>query len=238
MEEVCSNAAHFMNSEVIITGDMNTNVETVGYNLLVNALRTFCSILDLTQIIKEPTRICESSQSIIDLILVSDVQKICQQGVIECGTSDHMATCCSRKVSKQLVNGHNTLNIRSRKHYSKELLCERLSAVTCNWFPVITCNDIDQTLFLGVLDSIAPATTIRVKQRSEPWFTGEILCVINKRDKALREFNKTKVPSKYVLYKRLRNEAKMMVDEAKVDYYKDNLQKKTIPRNFGKLLSS
>ena len=134
-----------------------------------------------------------------------------------------MATYCSRKVSKQLVIGHNTLNIRSRKHYSKELFCERLSAVI--WFPVITCNDIDQawsnfkTLFLGVLDSIAPATTIRVKQRSEPWFTGEILCVINKRDKALREFNKTKVPSKYVLYKRLRNEAKMMVDEAKVDFF-------------------
>ena len=82
-------------------------------------------------------------------------------------------------------------------------------------------------LFLDVLDSIgtAPAKTIRVKQSSEPWFSGEILCVINKRDKVLREFNKTKVPSKYVLYKRLRNEANMMVDKAKVDYYKDNLHK-------------
>ena len=61
----------------------------VGYNLLVNALKIFCFILDLTQLIKDPTRICESCQSIIDLILVSDVQKICQQGVIECGMSDH-----------------------------------------------------------------------------------------------------------------------------------------------------
>ena len=77
-------------------------------------MKTFCSILDLIRIIKEPTRVCESSQSIIDLILVSDVQKICQQGVIECGMSDNMATYCSRKVSKQQVNGHNTLNIHSR----------------------------------------------------------------------------------------------------------------------------
>ena len=38
MEEVCSNTAHFMNSEVIITGDMNTNVGTVGYKSNVGTI--------------------------------------------------------------------------------------------------------------------------------------------------------------------------------------------------------
>ena len=149
-----------------ITGDMNTNVGSTGYNLLVNALRTFYSILDLTQINKEPTRVCESSKSIIDLLLVSDFHKISQQGVIECGMSDHIATYCSRKVSKQQVNVHNRLNLRYLKHYSKEQFCERFTAV--NWFPVITCNDIDQA---G--SNFKTAKTIRVKQRSEPWFTGD-----------------------------------------------------------------
>jgi len=229
LDEVCSNATDFLNSEVIITGDLNTNVGAIGYNSLVNALKTFCSVYDLKQIIKEPTRVCKTSKSTIDLILVSDFQKICQSGVINYGLSDHMVTYCTRKVSKQQINGHNTLNVRSLKHYSKELFCERLSAV--NWFPVINCNDIDKawlnfkTLFIGVLDSIAPAKTIRVKQRSEPWFASEILNLIKLRDKALCDFNKTKTPSNFVLYKRLRNEVKAMVDKAKVDYYKDNLHK-------------
>jgi len=49
---------------------------------------------------------------------------------------------------------------------------------------------------------------------------GEILNAINLRDEALTDYKKTKTLAKFVLYKRLRNEAKV-----KVDYYKDNLQK-------------
>jgi len=167
-------------------------------------------VFDLKRIIDKPTRVCANSETTIDLILVSHVWKICPHGIIECGLSDHLVTYCSRKVLKQQINGHNTLNVRSLKHYSKDFFCERLSAV--NWFPVINCHDIDKawlnfkTLFLGVLDTIAPSKTIRVQQRSEPWFTGEILNAINLRDKALTDCKKTKSPAKFVLYKRLRND--------------------------------
>ena len=146
----------------ILTGDFNTNIGSIGNNTLVNYLQTFCSMFDLHQIIKDPTRVCSTSQSTIDLILVSVVQKITQSGVIVCGMSDHMVTYCTRKVCKQQVNCHNSVNILSMKFYSKEVFCERLSIV--NWDPIITCNDVDQTwlnfktVFIGVLDSIAPTT--------------------------------------------------------------------------------
>jgi len=127
----------------ILTGDFNTNIGSIGNNTLVNSLPIFCSMFDLHQIIKDPTRVCSTSQSTIDLILVSDVQKITQSGVIVCGMSDHMVTYCTRKVCKQQVNCHNSVNILSMKFYSKEVFCERLSIV--NWDPIITCNDVDQT---------------------------------------------------------------------------------------------
>jgi len=131
-EEVCSNSSGYLKSEVFLTGDFNTNVGSIGNSTLVNSI-----------INKDPTRVCNTSQSTIDLVLVSDVQKITQSGVIACGMSDHMVTYCTRKVCKQQVNCHNSVNIRSVKYYTKELFCERFSVV--NWDPIISYNDVDQT---------------------------------------------------------------------------------------------
>ena len=77
--------------------------------------------------------------------------------------SDHMVTYCTRKVCKQQVNFHNSVNISSVKYYTKELFCERLSVV--NWDPIITCKDVNQawlnfkTVFIGVLNIIAQTKT-------------------------------------------------------------------------------
>jgi len=39
-------------------------------------------VFDLKQIIDKPTRVCENSETTIDLILVFDVWKICPYGII------------------------------------------------------------------------------------------------------------------------------------------------------------
>ena len=53
MEEVYSKTEYFVNSAVIITGDVNTNAGMMGYMSWLNALKTSCSTLDLTQINKD-----------------------------------------------------------------------------------------------------------------------------------------------------------------------------------------
>jgi hypothetical protein len=47
LEDVCSNNNGFLNAEVIITGDLNTNVLKPGNNALVKAPRSFCSMFDV-----------------------------------------------------------------------------------------------------------------------------------------------------------------------------------------------
>ncbi|XP_060799413.1 uncharacterized protein LOC132901016 [Neoarius graeffei] len=225
LEEVCLNAEGFVDSEVIITGDFNTNVSTSKANSLVNSLKYFCSMFDLHQMITEPTRVCESSQTTIDLMLVSDQDKICQSCVITCGMSDHMAIYCTRKVLRSKATGHNTIKVRSMKHYTAEVFCERLSMI--DWSSVLNCMNVDQawrnftTMFIYVLDSIAPVKSISVKHRTEPWVSTEILEAINRRDQALKESKKSNDQSEF---KRLRNKVNRMIDKAKVDYYKNNLQ--------------
>ena len=68
---------------------------------------------------KQATRVTSTSESIIDLIFVSDPNKICQSGTITVGLSDHLMIFCTRKTTKGQINKHNTIKIRSMKkvHY-------------------------------------------------------------------------------------------------------------------------
>ena len=48
--------------------------------------------------------------STIDLILVSDIEKSSQSGVIDIGISDHSLIFCTRKQTKTVFNKHNSVN--------------------------------------------------------------------------------------------------------------------------------
>ena len=83
-------------------------------------LKQFLSMFDLKQLIGEPTRVTDTSATILDLLLVSEPSKICQSGVTNLGLSDHMLTYCTRKVKISFVYQHNYVNLRSLKNYTKE----------------------------------------------------------------------------------------------------------------------
>ena len=79
--------------------------------------------------IKEPTRITPTYSSILDVIIVSDEEKISQSGVIPIGISDHFLTYCTRHSPKTKFNKHNTIRSRSMKNYSTETFNEKLKLV-------------------------------------------------------------------------------------------------------------
>ena len=65
----------------------------------------------LKQLIVVPTRVCINKASAIDLILVSDPEKVCQSGVLCVGISGHLLTYCTRKVTicEQARNNPNSV---------------------------------------------------------------------------------------------------------------------------------
>ena len=65
--------------------------------------------------IKEPTRITDSSSLAIDLLFISDSHKRSNNGVISVGLSDHLLVHCTRKLTKQPSEGHNDVTLRSLK---------------------------------------------------------------------------------------------------------------------------
>ena len=69
-------------------------------------------MFNFSPMISEYTRVCNSSPTAIDLILISDPSKISQFGVVSICFSDHFLIFCTRKLSKT-VGSHNSVNIHS-----------------------------------------------------------------------------------------------------------------------------
>ena len=119
-ESLCLDSALFDERECVVLGDLNTNMLGNRRCNLVKSLSAFLDLFNWTQIIKDPTRVTTTTSSTIDLILVSDIDKISQSGVINIGISDHSLIFCTRKQTKAVFNNHNSVKLRSLKHYNRE----------------------------------------------------------------------------------------------------------------------
>ena len=119
-EGVCLASSLFNERQCVVLGDFNTNTTGSRRCNLTTSLNAFLNLFNWTQIIKEPTRVTTTTSSTIDLILVSDVDKISQSGVIDVGKSDHSLIFCTRKQIKTVFNKHNTGKLRSLKHYNRD----------------------------------------------------------------------------------------------------------------------
>ena len=177
----------------IITGDLNTDMqrkETSVYRSYSKCM----SLHGLAQLISLPTRVSDSTQTTIDLMLTTDQTKIKNSGVMVCGLSDHYITFCTRKICRPKANGHTTIQTRSLKKYSSENFNTKLAER--DWSPVLMSNQVDEawrqfkTPFLSILCDLAPMTTVRIKARSEPWITPELLETIKARDNKYKEYQK------------------------------------------------
>ena len=117
-------------------------------------------MFDLTQIIKEHTRVTSTTSTLLDHILCNNTEKVCQSGVISIGISDHFLTYCTRKVTKGLFKKHNTVKVRSMKNYDKDVFCQKLSEA--NWESCFFAKNVNdawlafKSIFSETLDTVAP----------------------------------------------------------------------------------
>ena len=142
-----------------------------------------------------------NSESAIELILVTDHEKVCQSGVLYVGISDHLITYCTRKVNRAPANKHNTFRMRCCKHYSKDMFIQNPDDI--DWSDIFSCHYVNIALgkfkstLLSILDKVAPYEEVRVKQRTTTWMSSDILNLIRQRDKYLRKFGRSKNQSDY-----------------------------------------
>ena len=153
-------------------------------------------LFNFSQIISDVTRVSKTSSSVIDLILVSDFDKISQSGVLNIGISDHCVIYCTRKILKTTLNSHNTVKIMSMKNYNKDTF--QLNLLNVDLSSVVCSDNVTQSwenfkaILMSAIDNIAPVKEVRIKQRTEPWINNEILQSIKDRDKAFQLYKNFK----------------------------------------------
>ena len=162
-----------------------------------------------------------------DMITIKS--KICQSGTVCVGLSDHHLIYCTRKVLKsQISSNHKVIKIRSLRNYSVENLLAVLSAA--DWSSVY-CSDVNQswsnfkTIFLQILDTVAPIKEVRLKHRTEPWINNEILENIRYRDHLLYKFRKDRKRTDLCKeYCRMRNKIQRDVRSAKAEHFSSKIE--------------
>ena len=113
-----------LNLDTILLGDLNCNL--MGDSLEVNSLKDFISSFNLSQMIGKPTRVTETTQSLIDVVMTSNKSIVCLCDVLTCSISDYnlVYLVLALKIPRRKPY---YVTIRSYKNYSGEEFCNDLA---------------------------------------------------------------------------------------------------------------
>nr|CAH7727233.1 unnamed protein product [Callosobruchus chinensis] len=212
--------SQFIDVEIIFGGDLNVNLldefkgEVTLFNNCVDAF-------ELKQIIQEPTRIGNCTMTLLDIIVVPDVDII-----LSCGTkdtsfiSDHSLVYCV--LQTPIVSRSRKIHVRNLKNIDRDLLSDFL-----------TLSPLDNLVFLPSVeakvaylnqiiidnfDILAPVKCIDTKRKKPPWLTCTIKCMIHLKKKAFNKLKRNKSAANWEYYKLVRNEVDTAITVEKKKY--------------------
>ena len=70
---------------------------------------------------------------------------------------------------------------------------------------------------------LAPLREVIIKDRTESWMNGDILEAIKKKNKQYFKYRKNRDDQSWAEYKRLRNEARRLMDSTKKAYFNEKI---------------
>ena len=192
--------------KILCLGDFNIDILN-GATPAQLYFNTICDSLGLVQIINHPTRLTKTSASLIDFILVSDIDFIKNSGVSTCQFSDHdMVFCCLTLKAPNV--SHSFRSYRDLYSINWNLFHSDLRSILFHYIFFMDNVDDKITFFnlkiIELFDKHAPLITRRFTKRHAPWITDTIKLLMTLRDKAKAKFRKTKSPNHWEYYKQLR----------------------------------
>ena len=105
--------------------------------------------------------------------------------------------------------------LRSRKHYTVNLLVEGLRKVKLLNYERFSNIDEAYTDFLNelmkVINEIAPSKEIRINSNNQDWFDKEVADLIHVREKLFSKFKKSKLHIDEEIYKKIGNQVQKLI---------------------------
>ena len=171
-------------TDIFIFGDMNINI-LQPHPTWKKTYQKF----NLTQVLKNPTRIAKKSTTLIDHIYATNKKSLVETSSSLYGNSDHNAVCAtwSQKNVKIPKIGHTTIQFRNMSKFNENNFL--LDLQNAGLSHVYQLPDPDEALeywvntFTKVYDKHAPLQTKRVKDTlSKEWFNSDLAEAMKIRD--------------------------------------------------------
>ena len=219
--------------EVIFLGDFNANYLVKRDS---KELKAIIEINGFEQMIKEPTRITETTETLIDLIATNNPSSISKVNVTSYSIADHELIGCVRKLNN-IKYKSRSMYARNYKDYAPENLLNNVKNI--NWQRLYATDDPNSAAnfftkqLKAVFDQHAPFENKTVRGKPAAWLRADVKILMNNRDRILRKAKKTSLPSDWTAYKRARNLCNGKIREAKRKYYRNLIEEnKRNPRKF------
>ena len=219
------------NKNIVLLGDFNINLLNYG---LVNSVNMFVDSFQshfLIPSISLPTRITDSTSSLIDNILFTPTKFKATSGNLLAGISDHLPQFL---IFENKISSNTKILYRNWKKFNRDQFTNHFKSI--NWDQVLDIEKGDAensfTNFFNsvnaLVDQYAPLKSLsksKIKKSHKPWITKGILTSIHKRDKLLKAYIKerdqTVKTEKHYQYKLYRNQIVKVIRASKINHYKE-----------------
>ena len=144
------------NVELYLLGDLNCNFPSTTLDEVSTDLLNILDVYGLTQLIKEPTRICPTTQTLLHLCITNSSEKIINFGVIHLGIRDHSLVYFIRKPNLLKTDVNKIIIKRKFNHFNETNFLNDLSQL--RWHEVCLHDnpnkmwEVWKKKFLNVID--------------------------------------------------------------------------------------
>jgi hypothetical protein len=167
----------------------------------------------LSQIITQPTRVIQTTASLLDVCITSNSENVVSADVFPLGISDHNLIYVVRRAGpKAWPHSHKNIEIRNFKHFN----CNSFHDDLYNqpWDHIDQESNTDRkwslwkSLFLEVFDKHAPLKLKRIRTKHNiPWLNQNTKNLIRERDRLKGIAMITKRETDWNAFSTLRNRA-------------------------------
>lgn len=196
------------------------------------ATKRLSAIIDsfgMVQAVEEPTRVSNTSCSLIDLILISGEKVIKERGVVDMHhVSDHSLVYVRlERLAAEEYDSDQSFEYRDYSRIDMDQLNYDLE--TLPLFHVTEINDINDKLsffndcLMFLMNKHCPTKIVKRQQNYRPWLTDNLKLIMKLRDKALKKHKRKKTPESWEYYKQLRNYANIATKNEKKGYLRFKL---------------
>lgn len=218
--------------QLILAGDLNIDLLKSNVNDKINDFLNASLLYDLQPSITRPTRVTETSATLIDNIFINSFCMLSSASILLDDISDHLPTLINITQNKPVTK--LVVNMFERRVYSVKNL-EKLETIlmATNWQTLTSrCRTSDETdslyneftdIFLDALDTSCTHKKLpknaACKVTSKPWLTPSLIADCKRKSKLLKNFKRYDSVVSKSKYKAFSAKLKIRLRKAEMDFY-------------------